>query len=117
GQYITHVESGALRAIASASPKRLGGAIASTPTWAELGHPAGTYETWRALIAPKGVTPEQVAYWEEVMRKVAESESFQASARRNQSEPVFIGAAETRSRMETQYEQAKKIMTYLGLVK
>ena len=117
GQYIAQVEAGALRAIASASPKRLGGALASTPTWAELGHPAGTYETWRALIGAKGLSAEQVAYWEDVMRKVAESESFQASARRNQSEPVFRGAAETRSRMEMQYEQAKKIMTYLGLVK
>ena len=117
GQYIAHVESGALRAIASASPKRLGGALASTPTWAELGHAAGTYETWRALIGARGLTPEQVAYWEDVMRKVAESESFQANARRNQSEPVFRGAAETRARMQAQYEQAKKIMTYMGLVK
>lgn len=117
GQYIAQVESGLLRAIASASPKRLGGVLAATPTWAELGHPAGTYETWRALIGARGITPEQVAYWEEVMRKVAESESFQASARRNQSEPVFRSAAETRARMEAQYEQARKIMTYLGLVK
>lgn len=117
GQYIAQVEAGALRAIATASPKRLGGALASTPTWAELGFAQGTYETWRALIGPKGLTPEQVAYWEEVMRKVAESESFQANARRNQSEPVFRGAAETRARMEAQYEQAKRIMTFLGLVK
>lgn len=117
GQYIAQLEAGALRAIATASPKRHGGALAGTPTWAELGHAAGTYETWRALIGAKGLTPEQVAYWEAVMRKVAESESFQASARRNQSEPVFRTAAETRARMEAQYEQAKKIMTYLGLVK
>lgn len=117
GQYIAQVEAGALRAIASASPKRLGGVLASTPTWVELGVAQGTYETWRALIGPKGLTPEQIAYWEDLARKVAESESFQASARRNQSEPVFRTAAETRARMEAQYEQAKKIMTFLGLVK
>lgn len=116
GQYLAHIENGTLRVIAHSAPKRLGGALASAPNWAELGHKA-TYETWRAVIAPKGITPAQVAYWEDIMRKVAESESFRAAARRYQSEPIFRDAAETRRHMEVQYEEAKNIMTYLGLVK
>ena len=116
-QYLPHVETGALRVIATTSPRRHGGVLATAPTWEEQGHKAGTYGTWRALIAPKGITPAQVTFWEDVMRKVAESDEFRTAARKNQAEPVFLDAAATRRRMETEYEQAKGVMTYLGLVK
>lgn len=116
-QYLAHVEAGTLRVIASTSPKRHGGVLATAPTWDEQGYKAGTYGTWRALIAPKGVTAAQTAFWEDVMRKVAESDEFRAAARKNQAEPVFLDAAATRQRMETEYAQAKSVLTYLGMIK
>ncbi len=74
-------------------------------------------ETWRAILAPKGITPVQVAYWEEVMRKVAASDEFRRSAERNQGVAVYKNAADTRKHMEAEYQQAKSVMTYLGLIK
>ena len=116
-QFLPQIESGGLRAIAVTAPKRLKGALSTVPTWAELGHKAATYETWRAILAPKGITPAQIAYWEEVMRKVATSEEFRVSAERAQGEAIFRDAADTRKHMEAEYEQARSVMAYLGFTK
>lgn len=115
--FLPQVESGTVRVIAVTAPKRLAGVLSTAPTWAELGHKTATYETWRAILAPKGITPAQIAYWEEVMRKVAASDEFRKSAERNQGEVIFKNAADTRKHMEVEYEQAKNVMTYLGLIK
>lgn len=115
-QYLQLIEGGKIRVIAASSPRRLGGALASVPTWAELGYKAGS-ETWRAVVAPKGITPAQIAYWEGVLRKVSENDEFRRSVERNLSEVVFRGAADTRAHMEAEYEQSKSVMQYLGLLK
>jgi putative tricarboxylic transport membrane protein len=115
-QFMPLIESGKIRVIAVSSPRRLGGMLASVPTWAELGYKASS-ETWRAVIAPKGITPAQIAYWEGTLRKVTENDEFRRSVEKNLSEVVFRGAAETRSHMENEYEQSKGVMRYLGLIK
>jgi putative tricarboxylic transport membrane protein len=74
-------------------------------------------ETWRAILAPKGITPAQIAYWEQVMYQIAASDEFRKSAERVQGEAVFKNAAETRRHMAAEYAQAKSVMTYLGLIK
>ena len=111
-----HLESGKMRVLAVSASKRKHGVLASVPTWPELGYKSGTYETWRAVIAPKGITPAQVAYWEDVLRKVTESEEYKKAAEKNQWDLDFKGAAETRKHMEAEYEQTKSVMTYLGLI-
>ena len=116
-QFMSQVESGSLRVLAVTTPKRLTGVLSSAPTWTELGHPSATSETWRAVLAPKGITPAQVTYWEEVLRKVAASDEFRKSAERNQGEAIFRNAAETRKHMEAEYAQAKNVMAFLGLIK
>ena len=117
GQVLPHLESGKMRVLAVSAPKRKEGVLASVPTWPELGYPSGTYETWRAVIAPKGITPAQINYWEEVLRKVTESEEYKKAAAKNQWDAGFKGAAETRKLMAAEYEQTRSVMTYLGIVK
>ena len=115
--FLPQIESGNLRVIAVTSAKRQSGPLSTAPTWAELGHPTAVSETWRAILAPKGITPAQIAYWERVMYQVAASDEFRQSAERVQGEAVFKNAAETRRHMAAEYAQAKNIMTYLGLIK
>jgi len=116
GQVLPHLESGKMRVLGVSAPKRKPGVLASVPTWPELGYKSGTYETWRALIAPKDITPAQVAYWEDVMRKVVQSEDFKKAAEKNQWDVDFKGAAETRRHFDEEYAVTKKVMTYLGLI-
>ena len=111
-----HVKSGKVRVLAVSSPKRLGGVFASAPTWEELGYRSGS-GSWRSIIAPKGLTVEQVAYWEGVMKRVVESDAFGKEAEKNQWETTFRGAAETRAFMEMEYKELKNLAGFLGLAK
>ena len=107
-QILPHLESGKMRVLGISAPKRKPGVLASVPTWPEQGYKSGTYETWRAMIAPKDITPAQVAYWEDVLRKVIQSEDFKKAAEKNQWDVDFKGAVETRKHMEEEYAEQKK---------
>lgn len=117
GQALSLIESGLVRPIAISGPKRLGGSLAAVPTWAELGINHAEYIAWRAVIAPKGITPAQVAYWEDVMRRVTESEEFHKVAEKHQWDISFRGAADARKFMDAEYAQFKRVMTFMGVVK
>lgn len=115
-QVLPHLESGKMRVLGVSAPRRKPGTLASVPTWPEQGYKNGTYETWRALIAPKDITPAQVAYWEDVMRKVVNSDDFKKAAEKHQWDVDFKGAAETRKHFDEEYAATRKVMTYLGLI-
>ena len=55
-----HVQAGRLRMLAISAPKRIGGEVASVPTWRELGIDAVS-PNWRAVVGPKGLSPAQIA--------------------------------------------------------
>ncbi len=111
-----HAESGKLRVLAVTSAKRMTGPLASAPTWPELGY-KGVFENWRGVIGAKGLTPEQTAFWESVLRRATSSDEFRDYAVKNQWDSNFRGAAESRQFMEAQYNELKSVMTYLGLAK
>ncbi|MGZ8156573.1 MAG: tripartite tricarboxylate transporter substrate binding protein, partial [Burkholderiales bacterium] len=112
-----HAEGGKLRIVAVSAPQRLTGALANVPTWEELGFKAGTYGSRRSIFAPKGITAEQVAYWENVLRRVVESDEFRKIAERNYWDATFKDAAETGRLLQAEYGRLKGVMAYLGLVK
>ena len=113
---VPHVESGKLRAFAVSSSKRMTGALATAPTWPELGY-KGVFENWRGVIGAKGISPEQIAFWENVFRRVTGSAEFRQYAEQNQWDSNFKGAEESRKFMAEQYNELKGVMTYLGLAK
>jgi putative tricarboxylic transport membrane protein len=112
---VPHVTGGQMRAIAVSSTKRLGGVMASVPTWQELGYPSSG--SWKGIIAPKGLTPAQIAFWEEVMRRTAQSDEILQYAEKNLWLVEFKGAADTRKWLDDEAAALKVIMTELGLVR
>lgn len=116
-QLLPHLQAGKMRPLALSATKRKGGVLANTPTWPELGYKNGTYQTWRAVIAPRGITPAQAAFWENVFRRVAESDDFKASAAKFDWDIEFKGGAQTGRMMEEEYVRTKSVMAYLGLIK
>lgn len=115
-QISPHVESGRLRVIAVTAPKRMTGALASGPTWPELGY-KGVFENWRGVIGTKGMTPQQTAFWEGVLRRVVQSEEFKKYAEKNQWDDTFKGSAEMGKFLEAQYAELKSVMGFLKLAK
>jgi tripartite-type tricarboxylate transporter receptor subunit TctC len=90
--------------------------LSNVPTWAEMGE-KGTFENWRGVIGAGGITKAQTAYWEGVLRKVAESDEFQKFAAKNQWVVDFRGAAETKAFMKEASGDLKAIMDALGFAK
>lgn len=111
---VPHVTSGQMRAIAISSNRRLGGVMASVPTWDELGYVSSG--SWKGVFAPKGITASQVAYWEEVMQRTAQSSEIVRYAEQNLWLVEFKGAADTRTWLDQEAAALKSIMGELGLI-
>ena len=112
---VPYITSGQTRGIAVSSTRRLGGALASVPTWQELGYQSSG--SWKGVMAPKGITPAQVAFWEDVMRKSAQSDEIRQYAEQNQWLLEFKGAADTKKWLDDEFVALKATMTELGLVR
>jgi putative tricarboxylic transport membrane protein len=111
---VPHVTSGQMRAIAISSNRRLGGVMAAVPTWEELGYVSSG--SWKGVFAPRGITAAQIAYWEEVMQRTAQSEEILRYAEMNLWLVEFKGAADTRKWLDQEAAALKSIMGELGLV-
>ena len=112
---VSHIASGNMRGIAVSSGRRLGGVMASVPTWQELGFQSSG--SWKGVMAAKGLTPAQVAFWEDVMRRIAQSDEMRQYAEQNQWLIEFKGAADTRKFLDEELAALKQIHMDLGLVK
>jgi putative tricarboxylic transport membrane protein len=112
---VPQVQGGKMRVLAVTAPQRLA-ALPGVPTWKELGLDAVTMN-WRMVIGPRGMTPEQIAYWDDVMKRLAESPEWKSDLRNNVQEAVYVPSGGMRKFLEGQYEQFKVVLTELGLVK
>ncbi|PLW77617.1 Bug family tripartite tricarboxylate transporter substrate binding protein [Cohaesibacter celericrescens] len=85
GSLVSHVESGAMKALMVFAPKRME-KLPDVPTAAELGFAqAGKVTGWSALYAPKGLPEDVLAKWSEVMKKVSTDETWLTLAERRGS--------------------------------
>jgi putative tricarboxylic transport membrane protein len=113
---IAHVNAGTARVIAVAAPQRLDGPLASSGTWREQGADV-VYGNWRAILGPKGLSGAQIAFWEEALRKMAETPEWKEDLERNYWTPSFGGSAQLAKELEKEYAYLKGILLDLGLAR
>jgi putative tricarboxylic transport membrane protein len=113
---VAHLQSGRLKVVGVTAPKRLGGAMSGVATWREQGVDS-VFSSWRGVIGPRGMTREQVAYWEDVLTRIVQSEEWKRDMERNYWESNFMKSADTMKFLRAQYEQYQSVWTDLGLVK
>jgi putative tricarboxylic transport membrane protein len=116
GNVAAHVQSGRLRVVAVSADKRLPGSLANIPTWKEQGVNL-VYGGWRAIMAPKGLTAAQVAYWEGALRKASQSAEWKTELERNYWSDDFVTSAQFRKDLDKDYADMKAVLTDLGLAK
>jgi putative tricarboxylic transport membrane protein len=116
GNAAGHVAAGRMRVVAVAGPQRFAGALADVPTWKELGVPL-VYGGFRGIVAPKGLTPEQVAYWAGVLRKASETPEWQEDLKKNYWSNDFLTGADFRKDLDQTYDAMKSVLVDLGLAK
>ena len=71
-----HIRAGNMRVLAQVSDKRLP-AFPNVPTLKEAGFDVPHVPQVRGVVAPPGIPRENVAYWEDVFRKLTQTPSLE----------------------------------------
>jgi putative tricarboxylic transport membrane protein len=116
GNMVAHFQSGKLRPLAVSAPQRLGGVFAAVPTWKEQGVNAVS-SSWRGLMGPRGMTAEQVAYWDRVFAALVKTADWKKDLQDNFWEEGYADARTARKRLDEEYAEYKAILTELGAAK
>ncbi len=116
GNVAGHVASGKLRVVATSAKQRLPGALANVPTWQEQGINV-VFGAWRAVLAPKGLTPAQIAYWEGVLRNATEAPEWKEDLDKNFWSNVFLNSAQFAKELDRDYADMKGVLVDIGLAK
>ena len=111
-----HMPDGKVRVLGVTAPRRLSGVLAQAPTFNELGTPV-VMSNWRSVIGPKGLTPAQIAYWDQALAKIVLSDDYRKEVERNLADPEYLGAAAARKFWDAQYEELKVLLVELGLTR
>ena len=116
GNAAGHVAAGRMRVVAVAAPNRLGGALAGVPTWKEQGVDL-VFGGWRAIMGPKGLTPAQVAYWEDALSRATKVPEWKTDLEKNFWSDDFVTSRQFRKDLEKGYADMKAVLVDIGLAK
>ena len=105
-----------MRVLAIAAPKRIGAPYETTPTWTEQGYPV-VMDTWRGVIGPRGMTREQIAFWNGVLAKAAAADAWKQAVQANSWDQNYLDSNETKTLFDSDYREYRSILTDLGLLK
>jgi putative tricarboxylic transport membrane protein len=116
GNMVDHLVQGRMRTLAITGPRRMGGPFADVPTWKEVGVDVSLIG-WRGILGAKGLTGPQVAYWNDVFRKVVQTEEWKTDLARNYWLDIYTDAAGMRRWLDTENTEVRALLTELGMAK
>ncbi|WP_322101379.1 tripartite tricarboxylate transporter substrate binding protein [Paraburkholderia sp. J41] len=109
-------QAGRVRLIGIPGAQREQGALANVPTWKEQGVNVD-FSTWRVLVGPKNMTPEQIAWWDNVLQKATSSPEWAVAVKRNLWTADYKNSAQTRVFLQGEQTRLKTLLGDLGLAK
>jgi putative tricarboxylic transport membrane protein len=109
-----HIRAGNMRVLAQVTEKRLA-AFPDVPTLKEAGFNVTPVPQVRGVVAPPGIPPENVAYWEGVFRKLTQTESWKKFLADNQFEDGYQGGADLTKFYEQFSAQMRDILQEAGI--
>lgn len=110
---VKELEAGTLRALAVSSPARLGGGYAHTPTWLELGAPC-TLGAWRGVHGARGLSADQIAYWESALRNATRAASWAHQLAQHYWTPMLVTGAALHDHLAHEQMQMRAVLAELG---
>jgi tripartite-type tricarboxylate transporter receptor subunit TctC len=112
----SHIKSGALRPIGLLTAQRTP-AAPEIPTFAEQGLTNFSVDAWFAVIGPKGMSAERVAYLEKVSGTAARSDRYKDVVAKTGEDALALSAAETKKLVDKDFLEIGEIVKALGLAK
>jgi putative tricarboxylic transport membrane protein len=114
--FLGHLRSGSVRMIAVNAPQRQTGELANVPTWQEQGYP-GVVSNWRGVLAPRGISPAQLEYWETTLQGITSTDDWKSYVEKNVSEPRFMKSTAFTAFLDGQDKILRSVLSDLGLAK
>ena len=116
GPLMAHVQAGRVHIVAIASEQRLPGPLAHVPTWKEQGIDAA-FNTWRGVWGPKGMSAEQIAYWDQVLGQVSQADEWKQTLERSVWVNDYRNSRDSSRYLDALDAKLKVVLKDLGLAK
>jgi putative tricarboxylic transport membrane protein len=110
------LEAGTMRALAVSAPRRLHGAYAQAPTWAELAVDC-VIGAWRGATGAGGLAAEPIAFWEGLLGAAVETPAWREELQRLYWTPSYVQGATLREHLARERAEMTAILADLGLAK
>lgn len=114
---LPQVQAGSTRMLAIFAPQRQAGALAQVPTLREHGITANGITNWRAMFGAKGLTPAQIAFWEDALARMAAADEWKSQLAANNLASHFLRGKDFVKYLQDEYNDTKAAMADLGLAK
>lgn len=111
---ISHLQSGALRALAITSLQRWP-TVKDVPTVAEAGYPGFSHMTWIGVLAPSSTPAAIVTRLNKEIASVLSDGDVRERIARTGAEPIARSAAEFENMMKIEYETTGKLVAKIGI--
>lgn len=115
GGGLQHTRSGRARMLGISAAQRQDGGLESVPTLREQGIDA-EYYAWRGFVAPRGITPAQIAFWDQSFARMVKMDEWRKELAENGWADGYVGAADIRRRLDTESALLTTMLSELGLV-
>jgi len=102
--------------LAIGAPRRLPGVLANVPTWREQGLDL-VLSNWAGVFGAKGLTPQQVAYWNKTLAATVAQPEWKKFLDTNQWEADYLDSAEFAKHLRAEEVRLRPALNDLGLAK
>ena len=109
-----HIRAGNMRVLAQVSERRLAG-FPNVPTLKDAGFDVPVVPQVRGVVAPPGIPKENVEYWQELFRKLAQTASWKKYVADNQFEDGYQNSAELVKFMDSFTDRMRDILKDAGV--
>lgn len=116
GEALEQYKAGNIRILGISAEKRLTGDAANIPTWKEQGINM-TFPHWRGVMGPAGMTPEEIAYWDETLGKMVQQQSWKDDMKKQNMDEFYLDSAKTKAFLEQQSKDMADLLKSVGMIK
>lgn len=111
---IPHQKAGTMRVLGVSLPKRMT-SMPEAPTFKEQGFNV-EIDGWYVFVGPKGMTPAQITYWDDVFAKTVRNEEWKKFADTTGWEQGYKNSRDTAAFLKKEYDESKEILGELGML-